>query len=217
MFGGFTATMAEFDFSRSCIGGYGFSPSRRGPSAHRALRPIRRPPGSRTRSVRACQVLRPRRVVQVLALALLDICLPLHRQRRHPEPVFYRGSMAGLHVPLPTLRRHPHGCLRTARGRCGSTFIVVDCPPTPAGLRRTRVKTFAKHDRGTVGGVGQLIVRRNRPRRERDTNPECCCDCRGQRPATQHYLTLFRMTVAIAAAGILPLNSWTTWPAGLTT
>ena len=28
--------------------------------------------------------------------------------------------MAGLHVPLPTLRRHPHGCPRTARGRCDS-------------------------------------------------------------------------------------------------
>jgi hypothetical protein len=50
-------------------------------------------------------------------------CLPLHRQRRHPELVFFRGSMAGLHVPLPTLRRHPHGCLRTAWGRCGSLFL----------------------------------------------------------------------------------------------
>src|ERR1700730_12231601 len=50
-------------------------------------------------------------------------CLPLHRQRRHPESVFYRGSMAGPHVPLPTLRRHPRGCLRTARGRCGSLLL----------------------------------------------------------------------------------------------
>ena len=60
-------------------------------------------------------------------------CLPLHRQRRHPESVFYRGSMAGLHVPLPTLRRHPHGCLRTARGRCGSLLLHRGglAPPTP--------------------------------------------------------------------------------------
>ena len=50
-------------------------------------------------------------------------CLPLHRQRRHPGSVFFRGSMAGLHVPLPTLRRHPRGCLRTARGRCGSLLL----------------------------------------------------------------------------------------------
>src|SRR6516165_3151073 len=49
------------------------------------------------------------------------------RQRRHPGSVFYRGSMVGLHVPLPTLRRHPRGYLRTARGRCGRySFIVVD-------------------------------------------------------------------------------------------
>jgi len=31
--------------------------------------------------------------------------------------------MAGLHVPLPTLRRHPRGCLRTAWGRCGSLLL----------------------------------------------------------------------------------------------
>lgn len=51
-------------------------------------------------------------------------CLPLHRQCRHPKSVFYRGSMAGLHVPLPTLRRHPRGCLRTAWGRCGGRVEV---------------------------------------------------------------------------------------------
>ena len=33
LFGGFTATMTESDFSESCIGGYGSSPSHRGPSA----------------------------------------------------------------------------------------------------------------------------------------------------------------------------------------
>jgi len=60
-------------------------------------------------------------------------CLPLHRQRRHPESVFYRGSMAGLHVPLPMLRRHPRGCLAVRRGRCGSLFLHRNglAPPTP--------------------------------------------------------------------------------------
>ena len=33
MFGDFTATTAESDFSESCIGDYGSSPSHRGPSA----------------------------------------------------------------------------------------------------------------------------------------------------------------------------------------
>ena len=60
-------------------------------------------------------------------------CLPLHRQRRHPESVFYRGSMAGLHVPLPTLRRRPCKRQRTARGRCGSLPLhrVGLAPTTP--------------------------------------------------------------------------------------
>ena len=74
-------------------------------------------------------------------------CLPLHRQRRHPELVFYRGSMAGLHVPLPTLRRHPHGCLRTARGRCGSLLLHRRWTCTTYSLpvsRRTCVKTRRK-------------------------------------------------------------------------
>jgi len=38
-----------------------------------------------------------------------------------------------LHVPLPTLRRHPRGCLRTAWGRCGSLLLHRSglAPPTP--------------------------------------------------------------------------------------
>ena len=52
-----------------------------------------------------------------------------------PGFVFYRGSMAGLPVPLPTLRRRPHGRLRTAGADvvCYS-FIVED-------LHLLRVKT----------------------------------------------------------------------------
>src|SRR3954471_11497085 len=41
--------------------------------------------------------------------------------------------MAGLHAPLPTLRRAPRGDRRTARGQCGS--LDLRCrglsPPTP--------------------------------------------------------------------------------------
>ena len=40
-------------------------------------------------------------------------------------PIFpaHRGSMAGLYIPLPTLRRRPCGRLRTAQGRCGSLLL----------------------------------------------------------------------------------------------
>ena len=44
-----------------------------------------------------------------------------------PEISDFRGSMAGLHAPLPTLRRHPRGYLRTARADVVRySFIVTD-------------------------------------------------------------------------------------------
>ena len=72
LFAGFIATMAESDFSRPFIIGYGSSPSRCGPAQYRGWSDSRSP-GSRTRSVHACQVLRPRRVVQALAIAHSDV------------------------------------------------------------------------------------------------------------------------------------------------
>ena len=132
LFAGFIATMAESDFSRPFIIGYGSSPSRRGPARAAAGQPRDLPVPVQGACVHArfydhagspaCWRWRTQ-----------TYCLPLHRQRRHPESVFYRGSMAGLHVPLPTLRRHPRGCLRTAWGRCGSLFLHRRglAPPTP--------------------------------------------------------------------------------------
>src|SRR5215213_89624 len=42
--------------------------------------------------------------------------------------------MAGLRDPLPTLRLHPRGRRRTARGRCGSLLLHRSglAPPTPS-------------------------------------------------------------------------------------
>jgi hypothetical protein len=68
LFASFSAPMAASDFSCSCIIGYGSSPSRCGPVVS-FPRPNTRPPGSRPRSVYTCQVLRPRRAVQALALS----------------------------------------------------------------------------------------------------------------------------------------------------
>jgi len=76
-----------------------------------------------------------------------------HRQCRHPESVFYRGSMAGLHVPLPTLRRHPRGSLRTAWGRCGCRVERCRLPSTSptdptVQLSRSGLSSKVKRDRG---------------------------------------------------------------------
>src|SRR6516225_8319704 len=59
-------------------------------------------------------------------------CLPYSKQRRHPD-LGFRGSMAGLCPPLPTLRRRPRGRQRTARGRCRSLLLHRSglAPPTP--------------------------------------------------------------------------------------
>ena len=75
-----------------CIGGYGSSPSRRGPSTPKGLWPIRRSPGSRTESLRACQVLRPRRVAQALAMTLLGMLPSATQTASAPGISFlYRG------------------------------------------------------------------------------------------------------------------------------
>jgi transposase len=52
-----------------------------------------------------------------------------------------RGSMAGLCTPLPTLRRHPHGRLRTARGRCGSLILYRSGLPPPTPCRSPGART----------------------------------------------------------------------------
>jgi hypothetical protein len=128
LFGGFAATMAESDFSRSCIGGYGSSPSRRGPSAQYSLRPTWRSPGSRAWSVRACQVLRPRRVAQVLALALLDI-LPSATQTASAPGISFLSRLNGWPARSPA-DASPTSSRMPAHGLgpmwfCYS-FIVVD-------------------------------------------------------------------------------------------
>ena len=62
--------MAGSDFSRSYIIGYGSSPSRHGPVQHTCWRwPTMRSPGSRAKSFRTCQCLRPRRAGWALALS----------------------------------------------------------------------------------------------------------------------------------------------------
>ena len=64
------------------------------------------------------------------------------RDRNH-----FRGSMAGLCVPLSTLRRRPRGRLRMTRGHCGS--LLLQCADFHhlllAGFAGAPLKQFAKH------------------------------------------------------------------------
>src|SRR3954462_823122 len=57
----------------------------------------------------------------------------LHRLPPADLPA-HRGSMAGLHGPLPTLRPWPRGQTRTARGRRGSLLLRrIGLSPTTPG------------------------------------------------------------------------------------
>src|SRR6516225_610015 len=102
LFAGFIATMAESDFSRPCITGYGSSPSRHGPAQYGDW-PNESSPGCRAKSVRACQVLRPRRVARALAIAHSNVL---------PSATQTAGRRPGRHGK--------HGCAQ------GLVAIVID-------------------------------------------------------------------------------------------
>lgn len=85
-----------------------------------------RSPGSRARSVRACQGLRPRRVARALAMTRSCVLPSVNRTTSAPGSNFLRGSMAGLHVPLSTLRRAPHDAQRMTRGQHGSLHLCCE-------------------------------------------------------------------------------------------
>src|SRR5208283_1008408 len=56
----------------------------------------------------------------------------------------FRGSMAGPHLPLSTLRRAPHGTLRMTRGQCGSLYLSLCKTFTHYSLPVSRRTDFCK-------------------------------------------------------------------------
>ena len=79
-------------------------------------------------------------------------CLPRSETRRRPDRNFFRGSMAGLCAPLPTLRPPSHERIRTARGRGGSLRLPRDglAPSTPCrspGALRLKLKLLQPNQR----------------------------------------------------------------------
>ena len=132
-FVGLLATMTGSDFSCPFIAGCGSSPSRRDPAT------LARPGWARDLPVPAQGASAHARVSDHAGLAerlhwrARSCCLPLWVQRRRPGLFSFRGAMAGLRPPLPTLRRRPRGRRRTARGRCGSPLLhrIGLSPTTP--------------------------------------------------------------------------------------
>ncbi|SPS02823.1 hypothetical protein CBM2634_U350002 [Cupriavidus taiwanensis] len=88
--------------------------------------PVWRSPGSRTRSVRTCQGLRPRRVKWTLAQARPPVLPSAYSSTSALGTEYaFRGSMAGLYAPLSTLRCVPRGPQRMTRGQRDSLDLLL--------------------------------------------------------------------------------------------
>ena len=92
-----------------------------------------RSPGSRAKSVRACQGLRPRRIAWALAMTRPCVLPSAGRKASATGSNLLRGSMAGLHVPLSTLRTAPRDAPRMTPGQQGSLHRCCEglAPFTP--------------------------------------------------------------------------------------
>ena len=113
-----------------CIIGYGSSPSRCGPAAQRR-RPDVRSPGSRARSVRTCQGLRPRRAVRALALSRPSVLPSASDYGVGARDVSFAAQWLAYAIPC---RRFAAG-LAASDARLGAdvvrySFIVVGLSPT---------------------------------------------------------------------------------------
>jgi hypothetical protein len=141
LFVGFTATMAECDFSRPFIAGYGSSPSRHGPARRRS-----RPAGHETSRFPKYRELThmpgsPTTPDQTDARgdASRLFCLPQRRQRRHPE-IILLSRLNGWPMRTPTdasdlpSRTSTHGSGTTWFATPSSqwTFTFYSLPVSPA-------------------------------------------------------------------------------------
>src|SRR5262249_20105913 len=91
----------------------------------------------------------------MLALAHPSVLPSALRKASALEVCFFRGSMAGLCVPLPTLRPCPCEQQRTARGRCGS-LLLHRSGLTPPTSRRSPGAREAKQSRATHAALYAL-------------------------------------------------------------
>jgi hypothetical protein len=109
-------------------------------------------PGFRPRSFDTCQVLRPRRASKPCDLVLGCVAFRL-RNSVGTRNFGFRGSMAGLCPPLPTLRRRP--CERQRTEALRRLFAPVGLPRI--GRHRTHGGEFRKREPRHVVGVGMRV------------------------------------------------------------
>jgi hypothetical protein len=122
LFVGFFATIAGSDFSCPCIIGYGSSPLRCGPVAATHWSDARSP-SSRTRSLRTCRVLRPRRAKRILVMTRSPM-LPSALSNASAPRTFLISRLDGGLVRTPAdASPVPSRMLTHGSGRCGSLLL----------------------------------------------------------------------------------------------
>src|SRR5262245_26209949 len=83
--------------------------------------------------------------------------------------------MAGLCAPLPTLRRRPRGCLRTAWGRCGLLLLHRSglAPPTSCRSPGARLsESDPKRSNASVQAVSIAALRLRKARQKKFSEVE---------------------------------------------
>src|SRR5271166_1577808 len=166
LFVGFVATVTGSDFSGLLIGGFGSSPSRREPDGLAACGSPRDLPVPAQRAWVGARFSDHAGTGRALAFLPLPILPSTKSTASALRICAFRGSMAGPHLPLSTLRRAPHGTLRMTRGQCGSLYLSLYKTLTHCSLpvsRRTDICTRAEPKSGAIcpvrhaAGEGPLL------------------------------------------------------------
>ena len=126
-------TMAGSDFSRSYINGDSSSPSRCGPRSWLRHWPDARPPGSRAKSVRTCQVSDHAGPSGHSRSRARPCCLPRSETRRHRDLTSFAAQWLACALPC----RRFAATLAGANARLGAEVVSLRlprgglAPPTP--------------------------------------------------------------------------------------
>ena len=144
LFARFITTMGESDCFLSPLMGYGFLLSHKAPARAGGEQAL---PGPDTRFTYVHGFFDTAEPGCPSPFRSSRCCLRPRLQPRHFRSGSFRCSIACPYAPLPTLRRHPHGCPRTARGetwmvspsfqRTFTAYLV------PVSLAHSRPSQFA--------------------------------------------------------------------------
>ena len=162
LFGGFAGTTRPSDFSRSSITGLRPWPSPHDPPDHQHRRVTVSPPGSRHEEIaRMLGFFDPAGSTDGSRKRRQRCCLPSSATASAPQPTtHFRGSIAGLRTPLPTLRCALAGRQRIARGHRGSLLLRCRALSSPTPCRFIPALSSRRPSPGRSGRFSPVPLRR---------------------------------------------------------